>query len=218
MVADDRRIISSRILFKEHGGLCAYFTAQSQHLFTSNLMNSFRFAANRTNRTDDLTPDGIPGGIPQSLYFSTDPHFGAIDLSQIGAATAGSVATTPVDYTQDLFEYSDGLTWNKGNHVFKAGMDLQDYHFDGFSYSRWGGTFRFGSMSAFLAGTANQFTGNLPGTDTHRRMRQWYDAFYAQDSWRLRDTLTVDYGLRYDFVTTPYDLGARWPGCSISTT
>jgi outer membrane receptor protein involved in Fe transport len=91
-------------------------------------------------------------------------------------------------------------------------MDLQNYHFDGFSYSRWGGTFRFGSMSAFLAGTANQFTGNLPGTDTARRMRQWYDAFYVQDSWRLRDALTVDYGLRYDFVTTPYDLNGKVAG------
>jgi outer membrane receptor protein involved in Fe transport len=211
---DSKEIISqAHPLFNEHTtAYTRYFTAQSQHLFTSNLMNSFHFAANRTNRTDDLLPDGIPGGVPQSLYFSTDPHFGAIDLSQIGAATAGSVATTPVDYTQDIFQYSDNLTWNKGNHVLKAGMDLQDYHFDGFSYSRWGGTFRFGSMSAFLAGTANQFTGNLPGTDTNRRMRQWYDAFYVQDSWRMRDSLTLDYGLRYDFVTTPYDLNGKVAG------
>src|SRR5262249_44554601 len=62
-------------LFREHTtAYTRYFTAQIQHLFSSNLMNSFRFAANRTNRTDDLLPDGIAGGIPQSLYFSTDPH------------------------------------------------------------------------------------------------------------------------------------------------
>jgi outer membrane receptor protein involved in Fe transport len=205
---DSKETISqSHPLFREHTtAYTRYFTAQDQHLFTSNVLNMFRFAANRTNRTDDLLPDGIPGGIPQALYFSTDPHFGAIDLSQIGAATAGSVATTPVNYTQDILQFSDTLTWNKGNHVLKAGMDLQNYHFDGFSYSRWGGTFRFGSMASFLAGTANQFTGNLPGTDTSRRMRQWYNAFFVQDSWRARDTLTLDYGLRYDYVTTPKDL------------
>jgi len=211
---DSKEIISQpHPLFNEHTtAYTRYFTAQNQHMFTSNLLNTFRFAANRTSRTDDLLPDGIPGGIPQSLYFSTDPHFGAIDLSQMGAATAGSVATTPVDYTQDIYEYADGLSWNKGNHVFKAGMDLQDYHFDGFSYSRWGGTFRFGNMTQFLAGTANQFTGNLPGTDTNRRMRQWYNAFYLQDSWRLNDSLTLDYGLRYDYVTTPYDLNGQVAG------
>ena len=200
-------------LFHEHTtAYTRYFTVQDQHLFSSTTMNTFRFAANRTNRTDDLLPDGIPGGIPQSLYFSTDPHFGAIDLSQIGAATAGSVATTPVNYTQDIFQFSDTLTWNKGSHVVKAGMDLQDYHFDGFSYSRWGGTFRFGTMTQFLQGVANQFTGNLPGTDTNRKMRQWYDAFYVQDSWRAADTLTVDYGLRYDFITTPRELNNEVAG------
>ncbi len=209
-----REIVSQpHPLFNEHTtAYTRYFTVQDQHLFSSTTMNTFRFAANRTNRTDDLLPDGVPGGIPQSLYFSTDPHFGAIDLSQIGGATAGSVATTPVDYTQDIFQFSDTLTWNKGSHVVKAGMDLQDYHFNGFSYSRWGGTFRFGTMTQFLQGVANQFTGNLPGTDTNRQMRQWYDAFYVQDSWRAADTLTVDYGLRYDFITTPRELNNEVAG------
>jgi hypothetical protein len=115
-----------------------YFTTQNQHLFTSRLFNTFRFAANRTGRTDDLVPTVE---IPQSLYFSTDPHFGAIDIT--GVSTAGSIATTPVLYKQDVYEFEDTLTWNKGSHVLKAGMDLQDYHFDGTSYSRYGGTFRF---------------------------------------------------------------------------
>ena len=33
-----------------------YFTTQDQHLFSSNLLNVLRFAANRTARTDDLLP------------------------------------------------------------------------------------------------------------------------------------------------------------------
>jgi hypothetical protein len=193
-----------------------YFTAQDQHLFSSNLLNVFRFAANRTARTDDLTPDGIEGGIPQSLYFSTDPHFGAIDIT--GVSTAGSIATTPVNYTQDIFEFSDTMSWNKGNHVFKAGTDLQNYHFNGTSYSRYGGTFRFRTVQEFLTlhrsatAQADRFTGNLPGTDTYRQMRQWYDAFFVQDSWRVADTLTLDYGLRYDFVTTPKELSGKVAG------
>lgn len=211
---DSKEVISQpHPLFFEHTtAYTRYFTAQDQHLFSSNLLNSFHFSANRTNRTDDLTPDGISGGIPQSMNFSTDPHFGAIDLSQAGVAVAGSVATTPVNYTQDIFEFSDTLTWNKGGHVLKAGMDMQDYHFDGFSYSRYGGTFRFGTITDFLNSKPNQFTGNLPGTDTNRRMRQWYNAFFVQDSWRAKDTLTLDYGLRYDFVTTPKDLNGGVAG------
>jgi hypothetical protein len=211
------KISQAHPLFNEHTtAYTRYFTAQDQHLFTSNVMNQVRFAANRTNRTDDLLPDGISGGIPQALYFSTDPHFGAIDIT--GVSTAGSTATTPVNYTQDIFQVSDTMTWNKGGHVIKAGADLQNYHFDGFSYSRYGGTFRFRNVQEFLTlrrsatAQADRFTGNLPGTDTNRQMRQWYNAFFVQDSWRAANTLTVDYGLRYDYVTDPKELRGKVAG------
>jgi Carboxypeptidase regulatory-like domain/TonB dependent receptor/TonB-dependent Receptor Plug Domain len=211
------KISQSHPLFNEHTtAYTRYFTTQDQHLFTSNLLNTVRFAANRTNRTDDLLPDGIPGGIPQALYFSTDPHFGAIDIT--GVSTAGSIATTPVNYTQDIFQIADTLTWNKGSHVFKTGMDLQNYHFDGTSFSRYGGTFRFRNVQEFLTlrrsatAQADRFTGNLPGTDTFRQMRQWYNAFFVQDDWRATDTLSIQAGLRYDFVTDPKELHGKVAG------
>jgi hypothetical protein len=190
-----------------------YFTVQDQHLFSSNLLNTVRFAANRTGRTQDLLPTIE---IPQSLYFSTDPHFGAIDIANV--STAGSVATTPVDYKQDLFQFSNTLTWNKSSHVFKAGLDLQHYQFDGFSYSRYGGTFRFRSVQEFLTlqrsatSQADRFTGNLPGTDTFRQMRQWYNAFFVQDDWRASNHLSLQYGLRYDYVTDPKELNGQIAG------
>jgi hypothetical protein len=190
-----------------------YFTAQNQHLFSSNLMNTLRFAANRTGRTDDLLPTIT---IPQSLYFSTDPHFGAIDITNV--STAGSIATTPVDYKQDVFQLADTFTWNKSSHVVKAGFDVQDYHFDGFSFSRYGGTFRFRNVQEFLTlhrsntAQADRFTGNLPGTDTFRQMRQWYQAYFVQDDWRVSNHLSIQAGLRYDFVTDPKELSGKVAG------
>jgi carboxypeptidase family protein/TonB-dependent receptor-like protein len=204
-------------LFFEHTTThTRYLTAQYQRIFSGGLLNMLRFAANRTARTDDLTPDGIAGGIPQALYFSTDPHFGAIDIT--GVSTAGSIATTPVDYKQDLFQVSDTLTWNRGAQVIKAGFDVQGYHFDGFSYSRYGGTFRFRNVQEFLTlqrsatAQADRFTGNLPGTDTFRQMRQKYAAVFVQDDWRASDQLSIQAGLRYDFVTDPKELHGRVAG------
>jgi Carboxypeptidase regulatory-like domain/TonB dependent receptor-like, beta-barrel len=213
---DDSKTVQSQShpLFFEHTTTnTRYFTAQNQHLFSSNVLNVFRFAANQTARTDDLLPTI---DIPQSLYFSTDPHFGAIDIANV--STAGSVATTPVDYTQDVYQFSDSLTWNKNSHVFKAGFDLQKYQFDGFSFSRYGGTFRFRSVQEFLTlqrsatAQADRFTGNLPGTDTFREMRQWYNAFFVQDDWRVSNHLSVQYGLRYDYVTDPKELSGKIAG------
>lgn len=190
-----------------------YFTTQNQHIFSSNLLNMLRFAANRTARTDDLLPTI---DIPTSLYFSTDPHFGAIAITSV--STAGSVATTPVDYKQDVFQLSDTLTWNRNAHVVKTGFDLQDYHFDGFSFSRYGGTFRFRNIQEFLTlrrsstAQADRFTGNLPGTDTFREMRQKYVAMFVQDDWRVSDHFSIQAGLRYDFVTDPKELSGKIAG------
>jgi outer membrane receptor protein involved in Fe transport len=196
-------------LFVEPTGTdTSYFTTQDQHLFSSRLLNVARAAVNATGRTDDYLPTV---DIPQNLYFTTDPHFGAITI-QSGISTAGSTATTPVDYQQNIFEFSDTLTWSTLKHVAKFGGNLQRYHFDGFSYSRWGGEFRFTNLANFLRATVNRFTGNLPGTDTRRSMRQSYLSFFAQDEWRPTNDLTLNYGLRYEFFTVPFDTQGRVAG------
>ena len=59
---------------------------------------------------------------------------------------------------------------------------------------------------------ADRFTGNLPGTDTFRQMRQHYAAFFLQDEWRAGDALSVDYGVRYEFVTDPKELNGPIAG------
>ncbi len=185
-----------------------YFTYQDQHLFSSKVLNVARAAINRTNRTDDFIPTIA---IPQNLLFTADPHFGAITITT-GISTPGTTATTPVDYTQTLFQYSDTLTLSSSRHTAKMGVDFQRYHFDGFSYSRFGGEFRFTSLQNFLRGTVNRFTGNMPGTDTQRSMRQNYVATFAQDQWRPADNLTVNYGLRYEFFTVPREKQGRVAG------
>jgi hypothetical protein len=190
-----------------------YFTTQHQHLFSSSTLNVLRFALNRTQRDDDLVPRIE---IPPSMYFTEDPHFGAINV--IGMSTAGSIATIPVFYDQKLFQLSDTFTLSRGNHIWKYGFDWQRYHFEGFSYSRYGGEMRFRNLQEFLtlrrSATAevDRFTGNLPGTDTRRAMRQNYFAFFAQDDYRLSDKLAFNVGLRYDFVTVPEEKSGQVAG------
>jgi len=179
-----------------------YFTTQDQHLFNSRVLNVARGAINRTNRTDDFIPTIT---IPQNLFFTADPHFGAITITT-GVSSPGTTATTPVDYTQTLYQFADTLTVSSSRHTAKFGGDFQRYHFDGFSYSRFGGEFRFTSLQNFLRGTVNRFTGNMPDTDTRRNMRQTYVAMFAQDEWRPANNLTLNYGLRYDFFKNPSKL------------
>jgi Carboxypeptidase regulatory-like domain/TonB dependent receptor-like, beta-barrel len=190
-----------------------FLAARHQRLIGARTLNEVRAAANRTSRSSDVLPLVV---IPTSLYFTEDPHWGAINIS--GLSTAGSTSTVPVDYRQDVFQLSDTLTVNRGRHTWKLGGDWQRYAFDGSSYSRYGGEFRFRSLTEFLTlrrsstAQADRFTGNLPGTDTFRQVRQHYAAFFVQDEWRLSDTATMMAGLRYEFVTVPREVAGRMAG------
>ncbi|HMF93255.1 MAG TPA: TonB-dependent receptor [Vicinamibacterales bacterium] len=185
-----------------------YFTVQDQHLFSSRVLNVARGAINYTGRDDDVTPTVV---VPPSMYFTTDPHFGAITI-QSGITQVGTTASTPINYRQTLFQVSDTVTLSSSAHTVRFGGDVQRYHFDGFSYSRYGGEFRFTNLQNFLRGTVNRFTGNMPDTDTQRRMRQSYVAFFGQDEWKPSDNFTLSYGLRYEFFTIPYDVNAQVAG------
>jgi hypothetical protein len=201
------------LFLNETGARTTYLTGQHQRLIGSSALNTIRVASNETMRHDDVVPTVA---IPQSMYFTEDPHFGAITI--VGLTSPGSTASVPVRYDQRLTQVVESFTWDTGGHLWKFGMDWQHYGFDGVSNSRFGGEFRFRNLQEFLtlrrsgSAQADRFTGNLPGTDNFRQMRQHYVALFAQDEWRVSRDLTLNLGVRYDVVTTPKELRGRVAG------
>jgi hypothetical protein len=189
-----------------------YMTAQWQRVFTSAVVNQLRGAFNRTSR--ELIPTPLVD-IPQSLYFAPE-FFGVIEMG--GVLSLAGNFDDPAQYNQDLTQFSDTLTINKGKHTWKTGFDYQHYRFYGFSHSRLGGTFRFRNLEEMLTlrrsstAQADRFLGNLPGTDTVRDVRQHYASFFAHDDWRVSDKLSLSLGLRYEFVTVPEEKNGKISG------
>src|SRR6185436_20426532 len=110
--ASDAVVSQEHPLFLEYTGTnTKYFTAQHEHIFGSSAVNSLRVAVNNPTRTDDVQPTV---DVPKSLYFTEDPHFGAITV--IGLTQVGSTATIPADYDQLIYQVADTFTWNRGNH------------------------------------------------------------------------------------------------------
>ena len=67
-----------------------------------------------------------------------------------------------------------------------------------------GGFYTFPSLTAFLQGTPSLFQGPEPGlTDSYRDFREVEVDGYIHDEWKALPTLTVNIGLRYEFVTNP---------------
>ncbi|HEX8069885.1 MAG TPA: TonB-dependent receptor [Pyrinomonadaceae bacterium] len=202
----------------------SFVTTLNSTLSTS-LVNEARFSFSRRHAT---FTSQVPGGP-------------AIQIS--GAAFIGPNPFSPVDRTERRFQFTDNLNWLVGNHTFKFGGDVNTINVDARFELNFPGLFNFGDLSA---GTlAAGFIPGLPVTAPALTPVQSYGmgipgvfiegfgnpissiknrplAFFAQDSWKARRNLTLNYGVRYDIELTDTiaPIGFRDPltGISLSAT
>ncbi|MCC6368091.1 MAG: TonB-dependent receptor [Bryobacterales bacterium] len=113
----------------------------------------------------------------------------------------------------DEWQYSGTVTWTRGTHIFKFGMQhIRDYK-DEVSNTIDKGLYNFGaSPSQFDTnyGPSNMLVGALASFtqyETLNRKDSLYKDFhfFAQDSFRVRKNLTLDYGVRLYHIPAEYD-------------
>jgi hypothetical protein len=136
-----------------------------------------------------------------------------------GTAFIGRELFSPVLRTETRYQWTDNLTLVTGNHTFKFGGDISFVRIPEALFElNFAGLFNFGGLSAstlnpafagapdftpvqqyglgfptnFIQGFGNPISslGNKPL------------AFFAQDSWKIRPNLTLNYGVRYDIELT----------------
>jgi hypothetical protein len=179
--------------------------------FSASLINQFQFNISRQffpfqgasvgqNETAKL---GLPSSVP-------DVSVPVISLSSIQPFPAGWAAYRGTNAMQS-FQVTDGLTWVKGRHTFKVGLDLRRNLSNSNSYASPSGSFSFNSIltgnAQTPAGTGYDVTSFLLGavasasmpTQVGSSVQNFTQAYYFQDDWKLSRRLTVNLGLRYDY-------------------
>ena len=99
----------------------------------------------------------------------------------------------------------DDLSWTRGRHNFKFGFVTEIDSKTEPGSSTYAGVYDFGHNASNPLSTGNGYANALLGVFTRYTertdridadRRHWQTDFYAQDSWRVGDSVTLDYGLR----------------------
>jgi Carboxypeptidase regulatory-like domain len=170
------------------------------------------------------------GTIPASQCF-TDPanpaigitpdlgaqHEGVPFISVNGGFSIGNNSEGALPQIGNSFEGFDTLSKVVGSHSMKFGVDVRRMRFDQTLYYNVNGSFSFDSSAANSVGAVNEFPDYLLGIPTSygqgsaqlERVRSTAVYLFAQDSWKIRPSLTLNYGLRWELTTPLTDVGQK---------
>ncbi len=183
------------------------YTVQNTTIFNPRLLNEFTFGAtfgvrDFTNHLNAHTLDEIGMSRFNAEEISEIPMFSITGIPSFGTPdNPGAVQHT---YTVTL---RDIMSYQRGQHSLRFGVD---YRWHRFYYNQpYGqhGMLQFTSFNNFLTGTP---VFRFIGSGTPDRDFRAYDfSPFFQDDWRVTSRLTLNLGLRYDYLAAIYETKNR---------
>jgi len=176
-----------------------------------------------TSDTQLVDSSGVP--IPADPKHGITPNLGTqfegVPLIGVnGGFTIGNNFEGQFIQTGNTFQWSDNYSKVVGNHSMKFGGDFRIQKFDQTLFFNVNGSFIFsnaGSTTASTVGSGDSYpnyllglpTSYLQGSANTENVRNKALYLFAQDSWKIKPNLTLNYGLRWEFTNPMYDTGNR---------
>jgi len=225
------------------------------HTFSPAIVNSFRgsYARIRFNSGVTTDPSGIFGlngnatvGIPsppqQTAGFSLQSFNGQessppgpgnpVSSQGNGYLSSFGANPTPEIFIDNVFEYSDSLTWQRGRHLLKFGAEFTRYQQNSFYPGNDGelGDFTYTggyTSNPFVTGAIgysfadfmlDRVNNTQVGAVTGRTgQRQWRDAIFVQDDFKAMPNLTLNIGVRWSFDQPIYEVNNKMANLNLQT-
>jgi hypothetical protein len=169
-------------------------SAQLVSQFGGGMLNELRvqYARRHQFRTQGVSVDG--------------PAITVSGVAQFGGARLGDTNSVGFDFNQGITQVIDNVSWVRGSHQFKTGIDAQwigDRRVRGEQF-----VYTFPSIAAYNAAKSGaapfgytslaQLFGNRDA-----EYNSAYYGFFAQDDWQIAPQLKLLYGVRYDLFDIP---------------
>jgi hypothetical protein len=206
------------------------FIVNWTHTFSSNIVSEARAGFGRARYTGvpvdvggQFGPNGNQKlGIPGVQGF---PGFSQFNFSGSGVAV-GNIGSSGVasDSIANTFTYGDNVSWQLGKHTIKFGGQAlryqQNRYYSGnngaLGYFNYTGNFTTSSWADFLTDQAFTY-GQGEGVPSRWGQRQWRDAVFFQDDWKLQPNLTINLGLRWEWDQPIYEVNNKQINLNIFT-
>ena len=150
---------------------------------------------------------------PSSVGFDITPQvpaYATIPTISVGGDVGfaiGGTADGPQPRIDQVIQFDDNLSKTFRNHSLKFGYDGRRFNVSNAFGSRNSGSYGFNGTGTYSTGIASlDYLLGIPDTYTQGTTGEIQaDAFlnyiYAQDTWKVSNTLTLDYGLGYSIDT-----------------
>jgi hypothetical protein len=213
------------------------FVGDYVHTFSPTMINEFRpgFTREVWNQGVPDDPDGLFGtGGDQKigLPYANQPFPGFSEMYLSSWEMSPGTVAIVTQFHENNFFYGDSLTWQHGLHTLKFGAQIvryqQNEYYSGnggalgsFSYTgeytqnpnACSSCLGYGLADFVMDQAANANIGGVSGDDGQRQYR---DAYYAQDDWRVARNLTVNIGLRYGYDQPIYEVHDKEASVNLS--
>lgn len=220
------------------------FTTDWTHTFNAAIVNSLRASYARIRFNSGVTTDpsgvfglqgnsvvGIPSQAQQTAGFSQQNFSNAgTSSSGVGQISSFGANPTPEVFIDNVFQYGDDLTWQKGKHLIKIGAELTRYQQNSFYPGNDGelGYFNYTGQFSALPGSGStygfaDFLGNhayeaAVGAVVGRTgQRQYRNAYFVQDDWKIKSNLTFNIGLRWEYDQPIYEVNNKEANINLAT-
>ena len=155
---------------------------------------------------------GLKGLFPYNQY-TTYPQIGWMNT---GLSGAGGPGYAPQEYRQPTYQISDSLSIARGKHNLGIGIDFRrlegyvntfsspKFTFDGSGTGDPVADMLVGYVAIANAQTPTQFA-TTPANANSDDLFYTQIAPWVQDDWKVSPRLTINLGLRYDYMARPHD-------------
>jgi len=164
---------------------------------SSRVINDFRASFSRLNGPNILPPS----------QFANFPN---VEIDAFGS-NVGPYSLVPQGYVQNIYQLVDNVSYIRGKHTFKFGIEGRNYITETNDLPRARGEWDYASLNSFINdlvpdGANGALRGAGSGSSADNNPAAYW---FVQDDWKLTPRLTLNLGLRYEWSGVPRDEGKQ---------